>query len=177
MKILLIQGSLRDRDGLFAALEGAAEELRQTGLEAEIFRPIKTEGLICSGCGACKGAGMCIYDPRGQDFVKAAAACDGFLFAAPGGLFGLDVDMKNFLERVAALSSRRDPDPLAGKNAAAVVLCRRGGRAAGQMAALLRQLGLRLPEGREVPAVRGDESVQTLRALARLLAEQIMTQA
>lgn len=166
MKILLIQGSLRDRDGLHIALEGAAEKLRQAGLEAEIFRPIKTEGLVCSGCGACKGAGMCVYDPRGQDFVKAAAGCDAFLFMSTGGLFGLNVDMKNFLARVAALTLRREVNPLAGKRAAALVLCRRGGgKAAGQMAALLQTLGLCLPESGGVPVVRDDEAAAQLQQI------------
>lgn len=153
MKILLICGRLSDR----AALEGAAEALRREGLEAEVFSPIKTENLVCSGCGACKGAGMCVYDPRGQDFVRAAVGCDAFLFAAPAGLFGLDVDMKNFLERVAALTLRREVNPLAGKPAAAVILCRRGGRAADQMTALLRQLGLRLPAGEKPPVLRSED--------------------
>ncbi|MGX8692330.1 MAG: flavodoxin family protein [Clostridia bacterium] len=169
MKILFVFGRLKER----GALEKLAEELRRDGVETEIFSPLKTESLLCSGCGACKGAGMCVADPRGHEFLKAAGTCDGFLFVSSGGLLGLDIDMKNLLERAAALTKRRDGDPLAGKRAAALLLCRRGGRkSAAQMAELLRKLDLRLPESGELPVFRGDEpeAAEAQRTLARELA-------
>lgn len=166
MKVLLIDGSAR---GL-AALEAAAEALRESGAETERFFPVRTRELMCSGCGACKGAGMCIYDPRGQDFVRAAADCDALLLAAPCGLFGLDVDVKNLLERAASLTQRRADSPFAGKAAAALLIGRRSVRAEAQLRALLASLGLPLPEG-VLPAVRGEgpEAEAAVCALARRL--------
>lgn len=156
MKVLLINGSLSKREGLRAALDEAAKELTKAGLETELFWPIKTENLACSGCGACKGAGMCVYDRRGHEFVKAAADCDAFLFAAPAGLLGMDINMKNFLERILSLTQRRET--LKGKYAAAMIVCRMGGRkAAAQTDELLRRIGLLFPEGAEPPVVKPDD--------------------
>lgn len=170
MKLLLVYGRLRDG----SAVEDLEAELRRDGVETEAFSPLKTEDLLCSGCGACRGAGLCVADPRGKEFLKAAGGCDAFLFIASGGLFGLDIDMKNLLERAASLALRREDHPLAGKKAAALLLCRSGGRkSAAQMAELLQKLGLLLPVGVELPVLRRDApgTAQTLRDLARLLTE------
>ena len=171
MKLLLVHGRLRERGGLRAAVEALTEELRKNGVETEAFSPLKTEDLLCSGCGACQGAGMCVADPRAKELLKAAAGCDALLFVTSGSLFGLDIDMKNLLERAASLALRREVNPMAGKRAAALLLCRSGGRkSAGQMASLLQKLGL-MPESGEVTVTGSDESVQALCALARLLTE------
>ena len=170
MKLLLVYGRLRDG----GAIDAVTESLRQSGVETEIFSPLKTEDLLCSGCGACRGAGMCVADPRGKEFLKAAADCDALLLIAGGGLFGLDVDMKNLLERTASLAQRRDGDPPAGKRAAALLFCRGSGRkTADQMAALLRKLGWRLPESGGLPVLAPDspEKEHALCALAKRLTE------
>lgn len=170
MKLLLVYGRLRDG----GVIDVLTESLRQSGVETEIFSPLKTENLLCSGCGACRGAGMCVADPRGGEFLRAAAGCDAFLFIASGGLFGPELDMKNLLERAAPLAQRWEADPLAGKRAAALLLCRGGGRkTADQMAALLRKLGLSLPEsgGLHVLAPDSPEKAQALCTLAKRLTE------
>lgn len=171
MKLLLVNGSLKEKDAASAALLAAGEELKRAGAETGLFWPIQSDNLYCSGCGACKGSGMCVYDPRGLDFVKAAAESEGLLFVLPAGLFGLDVPVRNFFERVKALTRKPSASPLYGKPAAAVILCRRGGRtkAAKQAADYLSELGLRLPAEGEVPALSaGDASAaQTLLRLAK----------
>ena len=53
MRLLLVYGRLRERGGLRAAVEALTEELRKNGVETEPFSPLKTENLLCSGCGAC----------------------------------------------------------------------------------------------------------------------------
>ncbi len=174
MKLMLVFGRLRERDPLRFAVEDLKAELRRDGVETEVFSPLKTEDLLCSGCGACRGAGLCVADPRGKEFLKAAGGCDAFLFVSPGALLGLDIDMKNLLERAASLVQSREVNPMAGKRAAALLLCRSGGRkSADQMTALLQKLGLLLPEGVELPVLRRDapDTAQTLRDLARLLTE------
>ena len=142
-------------------------------METEAFSPLKTENLLCSGCGACRGAGLCVADPRGKELLKAAAGCDALLFVTSGSLFGLDIDMKNLLERAASLALRREVNPMAGKRAAVLLLCRSGGRrSADQIAALLQKLGL-MPESGGLPVLApgSPDTAQTLRDLARLLTE------
>ena len=173
MRLLLVYGRLRERGGLRAAVEALTEELRKNGVETEAFSPLKTEDLLCSGCGACQGAGMCVADPRAKELLKAAAGCDALLFVTSGSLFGLDIDRKNLLERAASLALRREVNPMAGKRAAALLLCRSGGRkSADQIAALLQKLGL-MPESGGLPVLApgSPDTAQALCALARLLTE------
>lgn len=142
MKILLVNGSLRRGDACGEAVQKAAERLKAAGAETEVFWPVRTEDLPCSGCGACRGAGMCVADPRAGEFLKAAAACDVLLVFAPIGLLGLGVPLKNLLERAALLSARKGGLLLEGRRAAALQTGRQSARAAQQLAALLEQLGL-----------------------------------
>ena len=145
MKLLLVVGRLRERDPLRGSVAALAEDLRQSGVETEVFSPLKTEDLLCSGCGACKGAGMCVADPRGKEFLKAAAGCDGFLIAAPVGLLGLGIDLRNLLMRAAELTARSKNDPFAGKPAALIV-GRLSRKAAKELRELTQALGLDLCE-------------------------------
>ena len=173
MKLLLVHGRLRERDPLRIAVEDLKAELRRCGMDTEPFSPLKTEDLLCSGCGACKGAGLCVADPRAKEFLRAADGCDALLFISSGSLFGLDIDMKNLLERAASLALRREVNPMAGKRAAALLLCRSGGRrSADQIAALLQKLGL-MPESGGLPVLApgSPDTAQALCALARLLTE------
>ena len=176
MKLLIVYDNSNDRDGLSSAAEKTAEVLRMRGPEVEIFTPLKTKDQICSGCGACKGAGMCVFDPRGKEFMKAAEQSDAFLFAAHGGILGLNVEVKNILEQAASLAKRRGKDPLCGKPAAALLICRRGGRsAAKQMSSLLDKCGFNLPSGKDPEVIREDppETSETLHKLAQLLADDL----
>ncbi len=142
MKLLLVNGSLRRFDACAEAVAREEARLREQGADTEVFWPVKTENLACSGCGACRGAGMCVADPRAAEFLKAAADCEALLFFVPVGLLGPAVDVKNFIERAAALNRARGGKPLAGKRAAAFPVGRSGERAEKQVAALLAGLGL-----------------------------------
>ena len=146
MRVLLIDGGRRPEDPCREALRRAEERLRAAGHETELFWPLYTEDLPCSGCGACRGAGMCVADPRAGAFLKAAAACGGFVLAAPMGLLGPDVHVKNLLERAVVLAARRENSPFAGKQALALPVGRQSARGERQLAALLDELGLRAPD-------------------------------
>ena len=148
MKILLINGSLRAKDACGEAVQRAAERLRGAGAETEVFWPVRTADLPCSGCGVCRGAGMCVADPRAGEFLRAAASCELLAFFAPVGLLGVGVPLKNLMERAALLSSRRGGQLLEGKRAAALPIGRRSASSARQLARLLSGLGL--------PPLRGD---------------------
>lgn len=145
MKLLLINGSPRANDACGEAVRRAAERMSAAGAETGIFWPVKTENLACSGCGACRGAGMCVADPRAGEFLKTAAEYDTLLFFAPAGLLGLGIDGKNFLERIAGLNRRQEGRPLADKSAAGILIGRKSSRNAGQLAELLSKLGLPQP--------------------------------
>lgn len=141
MKVLLINGSAKSE-----TLRCIGESLRAEGFETELFWPVKTEDLLCSGCGACHGAGMCVADPRAGEFLRAAAQSDGFMIAAPVGLLGLGMDLRNLLKRAAELAARSRNNPFAGKPAAPLIIGRLNRRAARELRELTQALGLELCE-------------------------------
>ncbi len=142
MKILLVNGSLRRADACAEAVSREEARLREEGAETAVFWPVKTLNLACSGCGACRGAGMCVADPRAGEFLKAAADCEALLFFVPVGLFGPGIDVKNLIERAALINRKRGGQPLAGKRAAMIPVGRQGERTEKQLRALLAELGL-----------------------------------
>ena len=146
MKVLLINGSLRANDACGEAVRRAEAQLAGAGAETGVFWPVKTENLPCSGCGACRGAGMCVADPRAGEFLRAAAQSDGFMIAAPVGLLGLGMDLRNLLKRAAELAARSRNNPFAGKPAAPLIIGRLNRRAARELRELTQALGLELCE-------------------------------
>lgn len=158
MRILIVGGPEESCGG---ALRPAEERLRAAGAETERFWPLRTEGLLCSGCGACRGAGLCVADPRGGDFLRAAAGCDGFVLAAPVGLFGLGVDFRNLLRRASELAAYGGKNPFAGKPAAPLTVGRQSRRAAAELRELAEALGLELCELTELLPARMEEEEKT----------------
>lgn len=179
MKVLLVNGSARERDLCREALDLAAEKLQEAGLETEIFWPIRSDRGDCTGCGACHGSGVCVYDRRFADFAAQAKDCDAFVFAAPAGLLGLESTMQAFLERALAPRPGR-PNAFAGKCAAALIMPRRGmGTAAeNNMTRLLQRSGLLTPglPGEGIVRELDEETRVRLGAMAETLAHQISEQ-
>ena len=143
MKILLVNGSLKAHDACAEAVNDASERLKDAGAECDIFWPVLTKDLPCGGCGACKGSGMCVADPKGGEFLKAAASSDILLFFAPANLFGVGIPLKNLMERAAFLISKKNEDPLKGKSAAAIPVGRSSAKILKQLDTLLEGLNLK----------------------------------
>lgn len=143
MKILLVNGSLKARDACSQAVNDAAGRLKSSGADTEIFWPILTKDIPCGGCGACKGSGMCVADPKGGEFIKAASSADILLFFAPAGLFGISIPLKNLMDRAAFLCSKKQDFPLKGKSAAAIPVGRSSAKIIKQLDDLLNVLDLR----------------------------------
>ena len=126
MKVLLINGSPRKEGNTFLALNEVAKTLNQEGIEAEIVslgnKPVRS----CIACNTCKniGGNKCVFDDDLCNQVTAKMKdCDALIIGSPvyygqpnGGLLSL-------IQR--ALYSAGSY--FAGKPAAAVAVCRRGG--------------------------------------------------
>ena len=128
MKVLLINGSPHEKGCTYTALEEVASALQANGVETEIFwignKPIGG----CIGCGACfrekKGCVFGAEDGVNEctDKIKAA---DGVVVGSPVHFASAGGNICAFLDRV--FYSKAD---FAGKPAAAIVSCRRGGSSA-----------------------------------------------
>lgn len=126
MKVILVNGSPHEKGCTYTALKECAAALEKQGVETEIFW-IGTKPLAgCMGCGACRTKGECVFDDSVNCFVEKARSADGFVFGSPVHYASISGGMSSFMDRAFFSGGAA----LAGKPAAGVVSCRRGGASA-----------------------------------------------
>lgn len=127
MKIMLVNGSPKEKGCTYTALCEVAEELGVQGIETEIFHVGTKAVRGCMGCGGCGKTGKCIYD---DDTVNAAIEkakeADGFVFGTPVHYASASGAVTSFMDRLFYAGGAH----LMFKPAAAVASCRRGGASA-----------------------------------------------
>lgn len=165
MKVLLVNGGHKEQGGCYGALCGAAAILNGEGVETAFFWPVKTAHGACTGCGACRNTGVCILDRRPVEFAAEAKDYDGFVLAAPAGIFGPDESVMRFLGKAFLVGKHGKENPFAGKPAAVLAVCRPA-----QAKKALERLGRSLSEGGLQPLAAEAEPLAAVRELARLLA-------
>lgn len=126
MKVILVNGSPKEKGCTNRALEEVASALNQNGIDTEIFH-IGTEPLAgCTGCGACANTGKCIYDDAVNRFAEKAETADGFIFGSPVHYAAASGALTSFLDRAFYSAGGK----MRGKLGASVLSCRRGGASA-----------------------------------------------
>lgn len=126
MKVLLVNGSGHREGCTYTALKEIAGALERNNVETEIFWTGTQPLAGCIGCGACRTAGKCFREDVVNVFVEKAQEADGFVFGSPVHYAAASGAMTSFLDRVFYSGSKY----LAGKPAACIVSCRRGGATA-----------------------------------------------
>lgn len=129
MKVLLINGSPRQKGNTATALAEVAKQLSKEGIESEIMwignKPIRG----CIACGQCsaKGLGRCVFDDDvcnkiSEKFkdVNALIVGSPVYYGQPNGAL-LSIIQRSFYSNGANIS---------GKPAASIAVCRRGGATA-----------------------------------------------
>ena len=114
MKVILVNGSPREKGCTYTALCEVAGALEKNGIETEIFQ-----------VGAKPIAGCCFVDDPVNEFVEKAKTADGFVFGSPVHYAAASGAITSFLDRAFYGKG----NVFAGKPGAAVVSCRRGGAA------------------------------------------------
>ncbi len=127
MKVLLVNGSPHKEGCTYTALKEVAGALEKNGVETEILW-LGLDALAgCIGCGACaKDGGGCFRKDVVNEFVGKAETCDGFVFGTAVHYASASGALTSFMDRAFYSGGSK----LAGKPAAAVVSCRRGGGSA-----------------------------------------------
>lgn len=126
MKVILVNGSPHEKGCTYTALKEIAAALAMQNIETEIFW-IGTKPLAgCMGCGACRTKGQCVFDDSVNEFVEKARTADGFVFGSPVHYASISGAMSSFMDRAFFSGAAA----LAGKPAAGIVSCRRGGASA-----------------------------------------------
>jgi len=126
MKVLLVNGSSHRNGSTYTALEEVGIALRKEDIETEIFQLGNPEIRDCSGCGACRQIGKCVYDDVVNVFVEKAREFDGFVFGTPVYYAHPSGRILSFLDRAFYSGS----SAFAYKPAAAVTSARRSGTTA-----------------------------------------------
>ncbi len=126
MKVILVNGSPKERGCTHTALEEVARALQQQGIETEIFWVGVKPVAGCIGCGACFSTGKCFVEDTVNEFVEKAKTADGFIFGSPVHYAAATGAITSFLDRAFCGKGK----VFEGKPGAAVVSCRRGGASA-----------------------------------------------
>lgn len=128
MKVLLINGSPKDKGNTFLALSEVAKALNEDGVETEIVSIGKQPVPGCIACGMCGRTGKCTFNDEPYFRILRAVrdGIDGLVVGSPVYYGGPNGSLCALLDRVFySLSSG-----LRFRSAASVVVCRRGGASA-----------------------------------------------
>jgi multimeric flavodoxin WrbA len=176
MKVILFNGSPKEKGCTYTALCEIEKELNKEGIETLIFHAGKaTRG--CLGCGYCIKNKKCITEDCVNEAALLLNDADGVVFGSPVHYAGASGMMTSFLDRLFYSAGEK----LRLKPCAVVASCRRGGSSA-----TLDQL-LKYPEFKEMPivtaqywtmvhgntpeeTVRDEEGMQTMRTLGKNMA-------
>ena len=123
MKVILVNGSPKEKGCTYIALKEVEKTLNINGIESEIFwignRPVSG----CIGCGSCIKTGKCFVNDKVNEFLEKVPEADGFVFGSPVHFAAASGMLSSFMDR--AFYSRRKL--FSNKVGTAVVSCRRGG--------------------------------------------------
>ena len=173
MKILLVNGSPHQHGCTYTALDEAARALNAHGIETEILW-LGTKAMQgCIACGGCKKDCCCVFDDEVARVTRELDGIDGFIFGTPVYYGGPSGTVQAFMDRLFHSAGRR----MAGKVAAAVVSCRRGGSTAAfqsmnmyfqmtNMIVITSQYWNQIHGNTRQEALQDAEGLQTMRILA-----------
>ena len=122
-KVLLINGSPHQFGCTYTALRETADTLEKNGVETEILY-LGTKPIAgCIACAKCHESGRCVFDDGVNQLLQRLDEFQGIVVGSPVYYAGPAGQLCAFLDRLFYCGENR----MAGKLAAAVVSCRRGG--------------------------------------------------
>ena len=177
MKLLFINGSPHKDGCTAAALREVSRTLEELGIETETHWVGNKPVPGCIACGSCKKTGACIYDDGVNELLARSHEWDGLVVGSPVYYGCASGQLLSFLDRLFYAAGGR----LAGKGAAAVVSCRRGGASAAfqqlnmffgmnNMVVATSQYWNQVHGNTPQEVAQDQEGLQTMRTLARNLA-------
>ena len=178
MKVLLVNGSPHKEGCTYTALREVAEALEKNGVETEIIWLGVGEIAGCIGCGACaKNGEGCFRKDIVNDFVEKAVQADGYIIGTPVHYAAASGALTSFMDRAFYSGGAK----MAGKPAATVVSCRRGGASAtfdqinkyytiNNMPVVSSQYWNQVHGSNAGEVVKDEEGMQTMRTLGNNMA-------
>lgn len=126
MKVLLVNGSSRQRGCTGVALAEVERALREEGVQTEMLFLGNAPIADCMACGQCQKLGKCVLEDAVNPFVEKAREAQGFVFGSPVYYAHPSGRILSFLDRAFFSGSAA----FAFKPAAAVLSARRAGTTA-----------------------------------------------
>ncbi len=126
MKVILVNGSPKEKGCTYTALKEVEESLNKNGIETEIFWLGNKPVSGCIGCKSCLKNGKCFMDDKVNEFLAKVPETDGFVFGTPVHFAASSGMLSSFMDRV--FYGRRNL--FSNKPASSVASCRRGGATA-----------------------------------------------
>lgn len=126
-RILLINGSPNAHGCTDAALQEVAGTLKKNGVDSELLWLGKKPMQDCTACFRCQETGKCAFGDVVVETAERMDEFDGLVVGSPVYYGGPNGRVTSFLDRLFFSVDKRK---LAGKLAASVVSCRRGGATA-----------------------------------------------
>ena len=125
-KVLLINGSPHQFGCTYTALKEVADTLEKNSVETEILYLGTKPVAGCIACGKCGQTGRCVFDDQVNRVLDKLDEYSGIVVGSPVYFAGPTGQICAFLDRLFYCGGGR----MAGKIAASVVSCRRGGASA-----------------------------------------------
>jgi len=123
MKVLLVNGSTREKGCTFTALSEMEKILNEENIETEMFW-IGTDPVYgCIACQSCSRQGKCVYDDVSNVLAEKMQEADGIVIGSPVYYANINGSLAAALDKAFYQNS----SAYENKVAAAVVSCRRGG--------------------------------------------------
>ncbi len=126
MKVLMLNGSSRTKGNTNRALIEIGNQLREEGIDYEIFQMGGLPIRDCIGCGQCNEKGCVFDDDITNEFIAKAKEADGFVFGTPVYYAHPSGRILSLLDRAFYSSSAA----FTHKPGAAIAIARRGGTTA-----------------------------------------------
>jgi len=123
MKVLLINGSPKQKGNTALALEEMVKVFTEEGIETEVLHVGNKDIRGCIACGNCGRTGKCVFDDMVNETAEKFAECDGLVVASPVYYASANATLVAFLDRLF-YSTHFDKTMKVG---ASVAVARRGG--------------------------------------------------
>ena len=178
MKVLLINGSPREKGCTYTGLSEVAKTLEADGVETEIYHIGKDAISGCTACRACAKLGKCVINDQVNELSERLDEFDGIVLGSPVYYSNVAGGMRCFLDRLFFSGGGKK---LAGKPGCAIVSCRRGGASAtfdelnkyfsiSNMPIVSSNYWNQIHGGSPEEVVKDEEGMQTMRVLGHNMA-------
>ena len=123
MKVLMLNGSPRERGNTYIALHEMEKIFLSEGIETEIVHVGNKDIRGCIACGTCGKRGKCVFDDAVNEIADKFKECDGLVVGTPVYYASANGTLISCLDRLFYSS----PFSKTMKVGASVVAARRGG--------------------------------------------------